>query len=153
MKVNDRSAMSEKPTAGAMEVVLAQPRGFCAGVDRAIEIVERALAVHGAPIYVRHEIVHNKYVVDDLRAKGAVFVDELEQVPTGAIVVFSAHGVSKAVRATSSTVAAVVSADSTVAWGMPIDSRVGRTARPIGTCAEFHSPASPRMLIRINIGI
>lgn len=81
-----------------MEVVLAQPRGFCAGVDRAIEIVERALAVHGAPIYVRHEIVHNKYVVDDLRTKGAVFVDELEQVPTGAIVVFSAHGVAKVVQ-------------------------------------------------------
>jgi 4-hydroxy-3-methylbut-2-enyl diphosphate reductase len=98
MKVNDRSAMSEKPPAEAMEVVLAQPRGFCAGVDRAIEIVERALAVHGAPIYVRHEIVHNKYVVDDLRTKGALFIDELEQVPTGAIVVFSAHGVSKAVQ-------------------------------------------------------
>ena len=81
-----------------MEVVLAQPRGFCAGVDRAIEIVERALAVHGAPIYVRHEIVHNKYVVDDLRAKGAVFIDELDQVPTGAIVVFSAHGVAKVVQ-------------------------------------------------------
>jgi 4-hydroxy-3-methylbut-2-enyl diphosphate reductase len=82
-----------------MEVLLAQPRGFCAGVDRAIEIVERALAVHGAPVYVRHEIVHNRYVVDDLRAKGAVFVDELDQVPTGGIVVFSAHGVSKAVQA------------------------------------------------------
>jgi len=81
-----------------MEVLLAQPRGFCAGVDRAIEIVERALQVHGAPIYVRHEIVHNTYVVADLRAKGAVFVDELEQVPAGATVVFSAHGVSKAVR-------------------------------------------------------
>ncbi len=82
----------------AMEVVLAQPRGFCAGVDRAIEIVQRALAVHGAPIYVRHEIVHNKYVVDDLRRQGAVFIDELDQVPTGGIVVFSAHGVSKAVQ-------------------------------------------------------
>ena len=81
-----------------MEVVLAQPRGFCAGVDRAIEIVERALAVHGAPIYVRHEIVHNRYVVDDLRTRGAVFIDELDQVPPGAIVVFSAHGVSKAVQ-------------------------------------------------------
>ncbi|HVG04869.1 MAG TPA: 4-hydroxy-3-methylbut-2-enyl diphosphate reductase, partial [Burkholderiaceae bacterium] len=81
-----------------MEIVLAQPRGFCAGVDRAIEIVERALSVHGAPIYVRHEIVHNKYVVDDLRTKGAVFIDDLGQVPTGAIVVFSAHGVSKAVQ-------------------------------------------------------
>ena len=81
-----------------MEVLLAQPRGFCAGVDRAIEIVERALQVHGAPIYVRHEIVHNTHVVADLRAKGAVFVDELDQVPAGATVVFSAHGVSKAVR-------------------------------------------------------
>jgi 4-hydroxy-3-methylbut-2-enyl diphosphate reductase len=82
-----------------MEVLLAQPRGFCAGVDRAIEIVERALALHGAPIYVRHEIVHNRTVVDALRAKGAVFVDELDAVPTGGIVVFSAHGVSKAVQA------------------------------------------------------
>lgn len=82
-----------------MQVVLAQPRGFCAGVDRAIEIVERALGVHGAPIYVRHEIVHNKYVVDDLRKKGAIFVDELDEVPTGSIVVFSAHGVSKAIQA------------------------------------------------------
>ena len=81
-----------------MDVLLAQPRGFCAGVDRAIEIVERALKVHGAPIYVRHEIVHNTHVVADLRAKGAVFVDELEQVPAGGTVVFSAHGVSKAVR-------------------------------------------------------
>ena len=81
-----------------MEVVLAQPRGFCAGVDRAIEIVERALSVHGAPIYVRHEIVHNKYVVDDLRKKGAVFVDELDEVPGGGIVVFSAHGVSKTIQ-------------------------------------------------------
>ncbi|MDQ3189042.1 MAG: 4-hydroxy-3-methylbut-2-enyl diphosphate reductase [Pseudomonadota bacterium] len=81
-----------------MEVVLAQPRGFCAGVDRAIEIVERALAKHGAPIYVRHEIVHNKFVVESLRTQGAVFIDELDQVPAGAIVVFSAHGVSKAVQ-------------------------------------------------------
>jgi 4-hydroxy-3-methylbut-2-enyl diphosphate reductase len=82
-----------------MEVLLANPRGFCAGVERAIEIVERALALHGAPIYVRHEIVHNKYVVDDLRAKGAVFVEELDEVPVGATVIFSAHGVAKAVRA------------------------------------------------------
>src|SRR5205814_8449757 len=82
-----------------MEVLLANPRGFCAGVERAIEIVERALELHGAPIYVRHEIVHNKYVVEDLRAKGAVFVEELDEVPVGATVIFSAHGVAKAVRA------------------------------------------------------
>jgi 4-hydroxy-3-methylbut-2-enyl diphosphate reductase len=82
-----------------MDVLLANPRGFCAGVERAIETVERALELHGAPIYVRHEIVHNKYVVDDLRAKGAVFVEELDEVPPGATVIFSAHGVSKAVRA------------------------------------------------------
>jgi 4-hydroxy-3-methylbut-2-enyl diphosphate reductase len=81
-----------------LEVLLAKPRGFCAGVDRAIAIVERALALHGAPIYVRHEIVHNKYVVDDLRAKGAVFVEELAEVPSGATVIFSAHGVSLEVR-------------------------------------------------------
>lgn len=81
-----------------MEVLLAQPRGFCAGVDRAIDIVERALAAYGAPIYVRHEIVHNRFVVDDLRAKGAVFVDELDEVPPEGIVVFSAHGVSRAIQ-------------------------------------------------------
>jgi 4-hydroxy-3-methylbut-2-enyl diphosphate reductase len=81
-----------------VEVLLAQPRGFCAGVDRAIEIVERALALHGAPIYVRHEIVHNSFVVADLRAKGAVFVDELDAIPAGATVIFSAHGVSKGVQ-------------------------------------------------------
>jgi 4-hydroxy-3-methylbut-2-enyl diphosphate reductase len=81
-----------------METLLAQPRGFCAGVDRAIEIVERALERFGAPIYVRHEIVHNAHVVDDLRGKGAVFVEELDEVPDGATVIFSAHGVSRAVR-------------------------------------------------------
>ena len=82
-----------------IEVLLANPRGFCAGVERAIGIVERALAIHGAPIYVRHEVVHNKYVVEDLRQKGAVFVEALEAVPSGSTVIFSAHGVSKAVRA------------------------------------------------------
>jgi 4-hydroxy-3-methylbut-2-enyl diphosphate reductase len=82
-----------------VEVLLANPRGFCAGVERAIEIVEQALAQVGAPIYVRHEIVHNRFVVEDLRAKGAVFVEELDEVPPGATVIFSAHGVSKAVRA------------------------------------------------------
>ncbi|NCZ30279.1 MAG: 4-hydroxy-3-methylbut-2-enyl diphosphate reductase, partial [Betaproteobacteria bacterium] len=80
------------------EVLLAQPRGFCAGVDRAIEIVERALAQCGAPIYVRHEIVHNRYVVESLRDRGAVFVESLDEVPRGSTLVFSAHGVSQAVR-------------------------------------------------------
>ncbi len=80
------------------EVLLATPRGFCAGVERAIEIVERALEKFGAPIYVRHEVVHNKFVVDNLRAKGAIFVDELEDVPSGNTLIFSAHGVSQAVR-------------------------------------------------------
>jgi len=81
-----------------VEVVLAQPRGFCAGVDRAIEIVERALTLHGTPIYVRHEIVHNTFVVADLSAKGAVFVDEMDEVPPGSTVIFSAHGVAKSVQ-------------------------------------------------------
>jgi len=81
-----------------MEVLLANPRGFCAGVDRAIEIVERAIQLFGAPIYVRHEVVHNRHVVNDLRQKGAIFVDELDQVPDDCYVIFSAHGVSKAVK-------------------------------------------------------
>jgi 4-hydroxy-3-methylbut-2-enyl diphosphate reductase len=81
-----------------MDIRLANPRGFCAGVDRAIDIVNRALDVFGAPIYVRHEVVHNKFVVEDLRARGAVFVDELDQVPDNCIVIFSAHGVSQAVQ-------------------------------------------------------
>ena len=81
-----------------LEVLLAEPRGFCAGVDRAIEIVERALAKFGAPIYVRHEIVHNTYVVNDLKAKGAIFIEELDDVPAGATLIFSAHGVSRAVQ-------------------------------------------------------
>jgi 4-hydroxy-3-methylbut-2-enyl diphosphate reductase len=82
-----------------MDIVLANPRGFCAGVDRAIEIVNRALETLGAPIYVRHEVVHNRYVVDDLKQRGAIFVEELDEVPDGATVIFSAHGVSQAVRA------------------------------------------------------
>ena len=81
-----------------MKILLANPRGFCAGVDRAIDIVERAITLFGAPIYVRHEVVHNRYVVDDLKQKGAIFVEELEQVPDGATVIFSAHGVSRTVQ-------------------------------------------------------
>ncbi|MFZ5697379.1 MAG: 4-hydroxy-3-methylbut-2-enyl diphosphate reductase, partial [Pseudomonadota bacterium] len=81
-----------------MNVLLANPRGFCAGVDRAIDIVNRALEVFGAPVYVRHEVVHNRFVVDDLRARGAVFVEELDEVPDDALVIFSAHGVARAVQ-------------------------------------------------------
>jgi 4-hydroxy-3-methylbut-2-enyl diphosphate reductase len=81
-----------------MKILLANPRGFCAGVDRAITIVKNALHKFGAPIYVRHEVVHNKYVVDELKSMGAIFVDELDEIPDGNTVIFSAHGVSKAVR-------------------------------------------------------
>src|SRR6201994_4586822 len=85
-----------------IRVVLAQPRGFCAGVERAIEIVERALKKYGPPIYVRHEIVHNRHVVEDLRTRGAVFVDELDEIPPGSMTVFSAHGVAKRVEEAAS---------------------------------------------------
>ena len=91
--------MNTPPTAWVEDVLLAEPRGFCAGVDRAIEIVERAIKLYGAPIHVRHEIVHNTYVVNDLKAKGAIFIEDLADVPPGATLVFSAHGVSQAVRA------------------------------------------------------
>jgi 4-hydroxy-3-methylbut-2-enyl diphosphate reductase len=95
--------MSSTDTLLDVEILLAQPRGFCAGVDRAIEIVERAIALFGAPIYVRHEIVHNAYVVEDLRKKGAVFIEDLADAPEGSTLIFSAHGVSKAVRAEADT--------------------------------------------------
>ncbi|MGA7817601.1 4-hydroxy-3-methylbut-2-enyl diphosphate reductase [Caballeronia sp.] len=95
--------MSSTETLLDVEILLAQPRGFCAGVDRAIEIVERAIALFGAPIYVRHEIVHNAYVVEDLRKKGAVFIEDLADAPVGSTLIFSAHGVSKAVRAEADT--------------------------------------------------
>jgi len=93
--MSDTAALIAQPG----DILLAEPRGFCAGVDRAIEIVERALKIHGAPIYVRHEIVHNTYVVNDLKAKGAIFIEDLADVPAGATLVFSAHGVPKAVEA------------------------------------------------------
>lgn len=99
LPTTDRS--DSAPVAPAMKVMLAQPRGFCAGVERAIEIVERALVKFGPPIYVRHEIVHNRHVVEDLRRRGAVFVDEITEVPDGAITVFSAHGVARKVQQTA----------------------------------------------------
>ena len=91
-----------------MKVLLANPRGFCAGVERAIEIVERAIEKHGSPIYVRHEVVHNRFVVENLRNKGAIFVDEIDQVPEGSVVVFSAHGVSQVVRKDAASISATV---------------------------------------------
>lgn len=91
-----------------MKVLLANPRGFCAGVERAIEIVERAIDKHGSPIYVRHEVVHNRFVVENLRNKGAIFVDEIDQVPEGSVVVFSAHGVSQVVRKDAASISATV---------------------------------------------
>ena len=91
-----------------MKIYLANPRGFCAGVDRAIEIVERAIEKHGPPIYVRHEVVHNKYVVNNLKNKGAVFVDEISEVPEGRVVIYSAHGVSQAVRKEANDISAII---------------------------------------------
>ena len=91
-----------------MKIYLANPRGFCAGVDRAIEIVERAIEKHGPPIYVRHEVVHNKYVVNNLKNKGAIFVDEISEVPTGSVVIYSAHGVSQAVRKETNDISAII---------------------------------------------
>ncbi len=91
-------ALNSSDILNGSEILLAEPRGFCAGVDRAIEIVERALSKFGAPIYVRHEIVHNTFVVNDLKSKGAIFIEDLADVPPGATLVFSAHGVSKAIQ-------------------------------------------------------
>ena len=91
-----------------MKIYLANPRGFCAGVDRAIEIVERAIEKHGSPIYVRHEVVHNKYVVNNLKNKGAIFVDKISEIPSGSVVIYSAHGVSQAVRKEANDISAII---------------------------------------------
>jgi 4-hydroxy-3-methylbut-2-enyl diphosphate reductase len=96
--VAPQGGLSAQPSSNPQEILLAEPRGFCAGVDRAIEIVDRALQKFGRPIYVRHEIVHNTYVVDDLKSRGAIFIEELDDVPPGATLVFSAHGVSQAIQ-------------------------------------------------------
>ena len=101
-----------------MEILLAEPRGFCAGVDRAIEIVERAIQKFGAPIYVRHEIVHNTYVVNDLKAKGAIFIESLDDVPAGNTVIFSAHGVPQSVR-TEAEARGLRVFDATCPWVCP----------------------------------
>ncbi len=127
--------IAPRPPGPRLTVLLAGPRGFCAGVDRAIQIVERALAKYGAPVYVRHEIVHNRTVVEDLEAKGAVFVEELEQVPEGAPVVFSAHGVPKAVPAEAER-RAMLYLDATC----PLVSKVHREA-------ELHFAADRRIIL------
>ncbi len=98
-----------------MKILLANPRGFCAGVDRAIEIVERALSLHGAPVYVRNEVVHNKFVVNDLKSKGAIFVKEISEVPDQQVVIFSAHGVSQQVRTQAQDIKSIVY-DALVLW-------------------------------------
>ena len=111
-----------------MKILLANPRGFCAGVDRAISIVELALEIHGAPIYVRHEVVHNRFVVDGLKAKGAIFVEELDEVPDDAIVIFSAHGVSQAVRQEAKRRGLKVF-DATCPLGTKVHMQVARASR------------------------
>ncbi len=149
-----------------MQVLLANPRGFCAGVDRAIEIVERALELFGAPIYVRHEVVHNRYVVDRLRDRGAIFVEELAEVPHGATVIFSAHGVSNAV-VKEARVRGLTVFDATCPLVTKVHMEVQRYAREgrdvilighaghpevAGTMGRFDSPSGGRMHLVQNLG-
>ncbi|KEY57582.1 4-hydroxy-3-methylbut-2-enyl diphosphate reductase [Serratia sp. DD3] len=112
-----------------MQILLANPRGFCAGVDRAISIVERALEIYGAPIYVRHEVVHNRYVVDSLRERGAIFIEEIAEVPDGSILIFSAHGVSQAVRAEAKTRQLTMLFDATCPLVTKVHMEVARASR------------------------
>ncbi|MFZ1875058.1 MAG: 4-hydroxy-3-methylbut-2-enyl diphosphate reductase [Chania sp.] len=112
-----------------MQILLANPRGFCAGVDRAISIVERALEIYGAPIYVRHEVVHNRYVVDSLRERGAVFIEEISEVPDGSILIFSAHGVSQAVRAEAKARELTMLFDATCPLVTKVHMEVARASR------------------------
>ena len=112
-----------------MQILLANPRGFCAGVDRAISIVERALEMYGAPIYVRHEVVHNRYVVESLRERGAIFIEEISEVPDGAILIFSAHGVSQAVRAEARARSLTMLFDATCPLVTKVHMEVARASR------------------------
>lgn len=112
-----------------MQILLANPRGFCAGVDRAISIVERAIEMYGAPIYVRHEVVHNRYVVDSLRERGAIFIEDISEVPDGSILIFSAHGVSQAVRAEARTRELTMLFDATCPLVTKVHMEVARASR------------------------
>lgn len=145
-----------------MQILLANPRGFCAGVDRAISIVERALEMYGAPIYVRHEVVHNRYVVEDLRSRGAIFIEEISEVPDGAILIFSAHGVSQAVRAEARARSLTMLFDATCPLVTKVHMEVARASRKgveailighaghpevEGTMGQYNNPAGGMYLV------
>ncbi len=156
-----------------MQILLANPRGFCAGVDRAISIVERALEMYGAPIYVRHEVVHNRYVVESLRERGAIFIEEISEVPDGAILIFSAHGVSQAVRAEARARSLTMLFDATCPLVTKVHMEVARASRKgveailighaghpevEGTMGQYNNPQggmylveSPEDVFRLNI--
>ncbi|GAA0480403.1 MULTISPECIES: 4-hydroxy-3-methylbut-2-enyl diphosphate reductase [Tatumella] len=156
-----------------MQILLANPRGFCAGVDRAISIVERALEMYGAPIYVRHEVVHNRYVVAGLRDRGAVFIEQISEVPDGAILIFSAHGVSQAVRAEARARSLTMLFDATCPLVTKVHMEVARASRKgveailighaghpevEGTMGQYSNPAggmylveSPEDVFRLNV--
>ena len=131
-------------TKPVLDLLIAAPRGFCAGVDRAIRIVELAIQKHGAPVYVRHEIVHNRFVVDTLRAQGAVFVEELDEVPDGAPVVFSAHGVPKSVPADAAATAASIISTRPARWSARFTARPSGWSRTASISYSSATPATPK---------